>query len=517
MPLHSAFDPDLPADNALWDVLVVGGGLNGCGIARDLAGRGWRVLLAEAGDLGAQSSCATSKLIHGGLLELNQSPLREIRKALREGELLLHSAPHIVWPLRFVLPLEPTSPPAWRLRLDLLLHDHLAPGNALPRHERLALRGHVAKQPLPAALQNAFAYSDVWADDARLVLLNALDARNKGARVLPHTRVQAARPCTDGATPCWAVSLDTAQGPLRQRARVLVNATGAWAHQFSNHVLGHTRAAPRLVRSSHIVVPRIHEHEHAYLWPAGQGQALFALPYEHRYTLIGSTQVEVGAAALEHPTAASAEDVDTLCREASRHLHQCLTPSDVVWHFAALRPMPVELGGSAQNGQLELSRSGPALLQVWGGRLCTYRHLAEKAANLLGPVLGESRLAWTTHAHLPGGDFSAWVNPALASSDPQQAFEQLVRALNQRYPFMDGDSMRRLARRYGSRVPMVLGLAETLSDLGSAVAPGLYERELHYLRDEEWARSADDVLWRRTKLGLRYNAQQRHNVQRWFA
>jgi glycerol-3-phosphate dehydrogenase len=504
-----------------FDVLVVGGGINGAGIARDLAGRGWKVILAEASDFAAHTSSSSTKLIHGGLRYLEYYEFSLVRKALQEREVLLKSAPHIIWPLRFVMPHDAAMRPAWMVRLGLFLYDHLARREVLPGSCGVNLRRSKLGDPLKTQYKRGFIYSDGWVDDARLVLLNALDARDKGAEMLTRSPVTAVQRDAEG----WTAQIATPQGQRQVRARALVNAAGPWAESFLRQVArpaqGEALATKhlRLVKGSHIIVKRCFEHDHAYIFQNPDKRIIFAIPYEGDYTLIGTTDVELAPAALDGFAKASieADEIAYLCEQASRYFTRPVTQADVVWTYAGVRPLLDDASGDpsavTRDYLLETNTQAAPLLSVWGGKITTFRKLAEDAADLIGTMLGDSRAAWTEKAHLPGGDLREWIGAPLR---PDSDFERLVTAVLQRYDFLEPKLARRLARAYGARVDRVLGTAARLSDLGQEVAPGLYAIELRYLQREEWALSADDVLWRRSKLGLHYSEAERMAVAAWF-
>lgn len=501
--------------------MVVGGGINGAGIARDLAGRGWRVLLAEADDFAAHTSSASTKLIHGGLRYLEYYEFSLVRKALQERELLLRSAPHIMWPLRFVMPHDAAMRPAWMIRIGLFLYDHLARREVLPGSSGLRLAGSPIGAPLKAHYQRGFVYSDGWVDDARLVLLNALDAQARGAELLTRSPVTAAQRDAEG----WTVTIATPQGERRVRARALVNAAGPWAESFLRDIAHPARGEAlatkslRLVKGSHIVVPRCFEHDHAYIFQNPDGRIIFAIPYEGEFTLIGTTDVELPAQALAGRGKAQIEaaEIDYLCEQASRYFAKPVRREDVRWTYAGVRPLLDDASGDpsavTRDYLLETNSAGAPLLSVWGGKITTFRKLAEDAAELVGRMLGEPRAAWTAQAFLPGGDLSAWIG---APARPDTDFERMVTAARQRWDWLPLPLVRRLCRAYGSRIDRVIGAANTVAELGREVAPGLHEAELHYLIREEWARSAEDVLWRRSKLGLHYTPAEREAVGRWM-
>ncbi len=496
------------------DVLVVGGGINGAGIARDLAGRGVSVLLCEKDDLAAHTSSSSTKLIHGGLRYLEYYEFSLVRKALAEREVLLRSAPHIMWPLRFVMPHDPGMRPVWMIRAGLFLYDHLARREVLAGSQTIDLRRHPAGAPLKPVFTRGFVYSDGWVDDARLVTLNALDALEHGATVLTRCR------CVDAqrGTERWTARLESADGTQRRvSARVLVNAAGPWTAQFLAEQAHVPRAKSlRLVKGSHIVVPKLFDHDHAYIFQNPDKRIIFAIPYERDFTLIGTTDVEhqgaIGSARID------AGEVAYLCEQASRYFARRVKPADVAWTYSGVRPLLDDESGDpsavTRDYLLDLDTSRAPLLSVWGGKITTFRRLAEEAADLLAAPLAAASnprfRPWTERTFLPGGDLRGWIG---APRRPDADFARFEQALNQRHPTLGAALAHRLARGYGARVEFLLGAGE----LGREVAPGLHEAELNHLHRHEWARSADDVLWRRTKLGLHYDAAQRAAVADWCA
>jgi glycerol-3-phosphate dehydrogenase len=495
-----------------FDILVVGGGINGAGIARDLAGRGLSVLLCEKDDLASHTSGASTKLIHGGLRYLEYYEFSMVRKSLAEREVLLRSAPHIMWPLRFVMPHDPGMRPVWMVRAGLFMYDHLARREVLPASGTIDLRQHAAGAPLKPGFTKGFVYSDGWVDDARLVVLNAIDAAARGATILTRCACVDAR---RGATQ-WQARLQCAGGKTRDvTARALVNASGPWAAQFlTEHAHEPRHRTLRLVKGSHIVVRRLFEHRDAYLFQNPDKRIIFAIPYEGEFTLIGTTDVEhrgaIGEARIDDG------EIAYLCEQASRYFERPVTPADVVWSYSGVRPLLEDESGNpaevTRDYSLQLDTgSGTAapMLTVWGGKLTVFRRLAEEASDLLSGALGAQRGAWTRGTFFPGGDLSAWIG---APQRPDTDFERFVQALTLRHPELPTLLCRRLARCYGARVEFLLA-----GDPGAEVVPGLFESELNYLREHEWARSADDVLWRRTKLGLHLNATQRERVAAWCA
>ncbi|HPU54126.1 MAG TPA: glycerol-3-phosphate dehydrogenase [Burkholderiaceae bacterium] len=503
--------PNAPAQ---CDLLVVGGGINGASIARDAAGRGLSVVLCERDDLASHTSSASTKLIHGGLRYLEHYEFALVRKALIEREVLLRSAPHIMWPLRFVMPHDPSMRPAWLIRAGLLLYDHLARRRVLPGSAGIDLRRHVAGAPLQTRFTRGFVYSDGWVDDARLVVLNARDAADRGAQVLTRTACVDARRGGDG----WLATLQRGDGSTVQvSARALVNAAGPWAASFlEGQAHQPARHGLRLIKGSHIVVPRLFEHDHAYIFQSPDGRIVFAIPFEGRFTLIGTTDVEhhgdPGSVGIE------AGEIDYLCGLISRYFRQSVSPADVVWQYSGVRPLLDDESGDpsavTRDYALELDRAGAPLLSVWGGKITTSRKLAEEAVDALLPALGLQRDAWTGSALLPGGDLSAVIGPA---SRPDLDFERFVRLSGERRPWLPATLLHRWARAYGSRIERLLEGVESMAQLGEAVAPGLHEREIDFLRREEWVQSAQDLLWRRSKLGLHLTDEQRAAVERFMA
>lgn len=499
------------------DVLVVGGGINGAGIARDLAGRGRSVVLCDKDDLAQHTSSSSTKLIHGGLRYLEYYEFALVRKALAEREVLMRSAPHIMWPLRFVMPHDPGMRPVWMIRAGLFLYDHLAKREVLPGSWAIDLRAHPAGMPLKPVFTKGFVYSDGWVEDARLVVLNAIDAVEHGATVLTRWRCVEARREADA----WQVRLESLEGQQRRlTAKALVNAAGPWAAQFlSEHAHVPQVKALRLVKGSHIVVKKLFDHDLAYIFQNPDKRIIFAIPYERDFTLIGTTDVELQGTI-------DAAQIDTqetayLCEQASRYFAVAVKPADVVWSYAGVRPLLDDASGDpaavTRDYSLELDTAGAPLLTVWGGKITTFRKLAEEAADLLpAPAstsssgTAPSRGAWTRGAHLPGGDFSAWIG---AAQRPDTDFTRFEVAVAERYPQLTAATRHRLARAYGDRITKVIGNG----DLGSEVAPTLFEAELNYLHTDEWARSADDVLWRRSKLGLHLTPAQRAAVADWCA
>ena len=491
------------------DVLVVGGGINGAGVAGDLAGRALSVLLVEQHDLASHTSSSSTKLIHGGLRYLEHYEFSLVRKALAERELLLKSAPHIMRPLRFVMPHDPSMRPVWMIRAGLFLYDHLARREWLPPSHAIDLARHPAGQPLKPQFRRGFEYSDGWVDDARLVVLCAMDARRHGAQVLTRCRCERAR-WADGR---WRVDIVRDDDAVhRVAARALVNAAGPWAASFLQQQLGWPQAkALRLVKGSHIVVPKLFEHEHAYIFQNADRRIIFAIPYEGDFTLIGTTDVELaGEPGRAH---ADAQEVAYLCEQASRYFAAPVSPAAVRWTYSGVRPLLDDDAGDpsavTRDYLLEMHGDAAPLLSVWGGKITTFRKLAEQAAQMLCQRLGVKSIDWTAQAALPGGDLSRWIEP---THRPDHDIARFQTALAARHPELSRALARRWARSYGALVELLL----RGGDLGDEIAPGLHEAELRYLQEHEWARSADDVLWRRSKLGLHLSDSDRTAVERWF-
>ena len=503
------------------DILVVGGGINGCGIARDLAGRGWKVVLCEQDDLAAHTSSASTKLIHGGLRYLEYYEFALVRKALQEREVLLRSAPHIMWPLRFVMPHDPSMRSAWMIRLGLFMYDHLARRELLPGSRTVDLRRHPAGAALKREFSRGFVYSDGWVDDARLVVLNAIDARARGAEVLTRTRcVQAVRGPVD-----WNCTLQSGEHRRQLRARALVNAAGPWAESFLRTVAEPAGAEAlatrqlRLVKGSHIVVPKLFAHDHAYIFQNPDQRIIFAIPYERDFTLIGTTDIEQQDG---DPRAAriSPEEIDYLCAQASRYFERPVRPSDVAWSYSGVRPLLDDDSGDTsavtRDYLLETHADAAPLLSVWGGKITTFRKLAEDAGDLVGRLLKDERAGWTLGATLPGGELGSWTGAPGRAARPKPLFAQFAQAVAERHPWLEAALLHRLARAYGTRIGEIIGDAASMADLGPAVAPGLHERELRYLCAHEWALQAEDVLWRRSKLGLHLTQPERDRVDAWM-
>ncbi|OHV83439.1 glycerol-3-phosphate dehydrogenase [Ensifer sp. LCM 4579] len=482
------------SEQAIFDVFVIGGGINGCGIARDAAGRGYSVALAEMNDFASGTSSGSTKLIHGGLRYLEHYEFRLVREALMEREVLWAMAPHVIWPMRFVLPYHKGGPrPAWLIRLGLFLYDHIGGRKLLPATRTLDMTRDPAGEPLKRLFTKAFEYSDGWVDDARLVVLNARDAADRGARIMPRTRVVSAR--REGSV--WAIEAENAMTGAREtlRARMLVNATGPWVDRVLSDALHKTDVHNvRLVQGSHIVVRKKFDDPRAYFFQNPDGRIMFAIPYQGAFTLIGTTDRDFGG----NPAEAHISDaeIDYLCQAASEYFADPVTRDDIVWSYSAVRPLYDDGASKAQEAtrdyvlRLEGGNGEAPLLNVFGGKLTTYRRLAESALDKIGEAVGVKGGKWTASSRLPGGDF------------PATAYEAEVEKLKARYPFLAASHALRLVRLYGTFAARLLGNAAGNADLGKHFGGDLYAIEVNWLIEREWARRAEDVLWRRTKLGL---------------
>ena len=483
---------DEPSVSTIFDIAIVGGGINGTGIARDAAGRGLSVLLLEQGDLAGATSSASTKLIHGGLRYLEHYEFRLVRESLAEREVLLRAAPHIVWPLRFVLPHHAGLRPWWMVRAGLFLYDHLGGRRILPPARVVDFRNDPAGAPLRPEFTSGFEYSDCWVDDARLVVLNARDAAARGADIRTYTACVSACP-EDGV---WSLGSSTGENV---RARVLVNAAGPWVSRFLSDVV--RQNAPtrvRMVKGSHIVVRRLFEHDRCYIFQNRDGRVCFAIPYEHDFTLIGTTDEDYEG----DPYAADVSPAEEayLLSAVGSYLRTPIDPSSIVWRYAGVRPLRDDGTGSAQEATrdyvLELEGS-PPVLSVFGGKITTYRRLAEAAMAKLAGFFPRLPGAWTEGASLPGGDF------------PWDGAGAMRHSLLDQYPFLAVETADRFVRSYGTLTGEMLGNARTAADLGGVVGADLTEREVGWLVQTEWVRTADDVLWRRSKLGLRFGVEER--------
>lgn len=502
-------------DSGIADLLVIGGGINGCGIARDAAGRGLRVTLAEKDDLASATSSASTKLFHGGLRYLEYFEFRLVREALVEREVLLSAMPHIAWPMRFVLPWHPSmrfesrTPtshllsvvmpwmkgrrPAWLVRLGLFLYDHLGGRKILPGTTTLDLRRDPAGAPLQERFVRGWEYSDCWVEDSRLVALNARDAAARGAEILTRTKVISAE-VVDWV---WQVGLeDSVTGRrLTRQARMLVNAAGPWVGTVLHDTLRlATPERVRLVRGSHIVTRQLFDHGKCYFFQGTDGRIIFAIPYETDFTLIGTTDME--AADPDERPVCTAEEQAYLLAFASQYFRDPVTADDILWTYSGVRPLYDDGASSATAATRDYvlrfnRRAGAPVLNVFGGKITTYRRLAEHAMEKVSQAFPGISGPWTGGVPLPGGDF------------PVKGVAELIAALRLAHPFLDETQARRLVRAYGTDAARILSGARSRADLGRDFGAGLSEREVRWLMAQEFARTAEDVAWRRSKLGLR--------------
>jgi glycerol-3-phosphate dehydrogenase len=489
---------------AEFDIAIIGGGINGTGLARDAAGRGLRVLLVEMNDLASGTSSASSKLIHGGLRYLEKRAFRLVREALGEREVLLRMAPHVIRPMRFMLPPLPGMRAPLLLRFGLFIYDMLGARKLLPRSRTVDLTHHPVGQPLKRIFRYGFEYSDCWVDDARLVLLNAIDAAEHGADI--RTRTRCARV---DRRETWELVLNNRGRRDVATARVLVNAAGPWIGEVADTVLRQPLKAPvRLIKGSHIVVRRRFEHDSGYVFQASDGRVVFALPFAEEFTLIGTTDENfVGDLASPAP---DSDEVTYLCEAVNQYFRDRVTPDELVWSFSGVRALhddgakkPEDVTRDYELVLEEKSGEAP-LLTIYGGKITTHRKLAEAAMDKIGIFFG-GRPAWTAGSTLPGGEF------------PPDGFYALVAESIGRWPFLSEPHARRLARAYGRRVERILGDAQSMDDLGPRFTGDLTGSEVRYMVEHEWAQTAEDVLWRRSKLGLSSTSEERTAISRFIA
>jgi glycerol-3-phosphate dehydrogenase len=489
------------------DIFVIGGGINGCGIARDAAGRGFSVFLAEMNDLASGTSSGSTKLIHGGLRYLEHYEFRLVREALMEREVLWKAAPHIIWPMRFVLPYAKGLRPAWLIRLGLLLYDHIGGRKLLPPTRTLDMTRDPAGKPLKPLFKRAFEYSDGWVNDARLVVLNALDAAERGATIRTRAKVVRAR----RENGHWTIAVENLRDKTVEtvKARLIVNAAGPWVDRVLAGAVGQNDVHNvRLVQGSHIVVEKKFDDPRAYFFQNKDGRIIFAIPYEDDFTLIGTTDQDY----LGDPREAkiTEAEIDYLCAAASEYFAESVRRKDIVWTYSGVRPLYDDGASKAQEATRDyvLKSDAPdgqaAIVNIFGGKITTYRRLAESMLEKIEEHLGRRGKAWTAEASLPGGDF------------PATGFEAEVAKLKTAYPFLDLTHARRLTRLYGTRARILLGLAQSQADLGRHFGADLYEAEVRYLMSQEWAMTAEDILWRRTKRGLKLTREQAEALDRYM-
>ncbi len=490
-----------------YDVVVIGGGINGAGIARDAVGRGLSVLLCEKDDLAQHTSSASTKLIHGGLRYLEHYDFMLVRHALQEREVLLRAAPHIIWPLRFILPHHRSLRPRWLIRLGLFLYDHIGGRKLLPKSHSVDLTKHVSGKPLKNEFTHAFEYSDCWVQDARLVVLNVMDAAERGCEVRVRTEV------TDLVRHegSWSIHLrdNNTDEKSQVTARVVVNASGPWVEKTLDLDEAHdTRYATRLVKGSHVVVPKIFDHPYTYIFQNADNRIIFAVPYEQDYTLLGTTDMEVG----DEPGTVEidAEEIKYICDAASEYFNNPVKPADVVWSYSGVRPLYDDASANAskvtRDYKLDFdTRKGAPVLSVYGGKITTYRKLADDAMGMLSEHLSVSGSDWTINAPLPGGDI------------PNADFDAYLESVEAQYPWLEKSIIYDYARNYGTRVTQLLQHCAGVEDLGRSFAGGLYQVEVDYLMQNEWAQTTEDILWRRSKKGLRLSVAEVEALDQYVA
>lgn len=487
------------------DLLVIGGGINGVGIARDAAGRCLRVYLCEKDDLAQHTSSASTKLIHGGLRYLEQYDFKLVRHALQEREVLLRSAPHIIHPLRFILPHHRELRPRWMIRLGLFIYDYLGGRKLLPASQGVNLKTHQAGKALKRQFTDGFEYSDCWVQDARLVVLTAMDAEERGAIIKTHTECTA----LDRFDDHWIATLrENGSGVItRVKAGAVINAAGPWVEKvLKSGVELSGQSAVRFVKGSHVVVPKLFEHAYPYIFQNGDGRILFAIPFEGEFTLLGTTDIEVSD--IPEPVVISPEETNYICQAVSEYFNKPVSTNDVVWSYSGVRPLYDDAASDASNVtrdyHLDLNTNGAPVVSVYGGKITTHRRLAEEALELLSSSFEVAGEPWTAESHLPGGD--------IVNADLNQFFSMC----NKLYPWMEQRLLKDYATKYGTRVSKLLEGCITMDDLGQCMAHDLYEREVRYLMEHEYARSAEDVLWRRTKRGLHASPAEIEQLDSWM-
>lgn len=490
----------------MYDLLIIGGGINGVGIARDAAGRGLDVALCEKDDLAAHTSSSSTKLIHGGLRYLEHFEFRLVREALIEREVLLESAPHIIWPLRLTLPYDTGLRPAWLLRLGLFIYDHLGGRKRLPATKRVDLRAMPHKEFLDERLSFGFEFSDCWVDDARLVVLNATDAYERGAKILTRTACIALNRQDDH----WIATLKKdGDKPYEIRARAIINAAGPWVDDVvSLSKPGRNVANVKLVKGSHIIVNKLYDGDHCYFFQNADDRVIFTIPYENKYTLIGTTDTDFTGD--RNQIEISEEETTYLCKAINDYLKIPISTEDIVWRYAGVRPLYND--NSANNSTMtrdytfaiDADNKSVPILSIFGGKITTYRKLAEHALERMSEYISIDHKKWTADTKLPGGDIG------------HVDFEDFAASLGARYPFLPDKTSFRFARCYGTRADKIIGTAKTLDELGVHFGYGLYQAEVTYLVEHEFATTPEDILWRRTKLGLHLTEKQILFFVEWF-
>ena len=474
------------------DILVIGGGINGASIARDAAGRGLKVVLCEKDDLAQHTSSASTKLIHGGLRYLEYYDFLLVRHALQEREILLNSAPHIIWPLRFILPHHRALRPRWLIRLGLFLYDNIGGRKALPRSRGVDLAQHISGKALKPEYRRGFEYSDCWVQDARLVVLNARDAQFHGADIFTRTLCTA----LERKQGHWIATIEDCRNnrTSKLQVRAVVNASGPWVKQTLDlDITTDTENDVRLVKGSHIVVPKLFDHDYPYIFQHADGRVMFAIPYEKDFTLLGTTDIEIDG----DPDRVSIDDTEIsyICNAINEYFKVPVKPEDIVWSYSGVRPLFDDESKNAskvtRDYVLQLDDNGPPILSVFGGKITTCRKLSEQVVDMLKKPMAFDTPGWTANTSLPGG--------AIENAD----FPAFLLKCKRQYPWLDKDVLHDYARNYGTDIEVLLRGCASMSDLGESFGGGLYEFEVSYLITYEWAELAEDILWRRTKKGLR--------------
>lgn len=491
-------------DNTLIDLLVIGGGINGSGIARDAAGRGLKVTLCEKDDLASHTSSSSTKLIHGGLRYLEHYDFLLVRHSLQEREVLLHSAPHIIWPLRFILPHHRGLRPRWMLRLGLFLYDHIGGRKKLPASRSVNLKKHVAGEFLKPTFTRAFEYSDCWVQDARLVVLNARDAMAHGADILTHTECIDLQRHADH----WTVTLLDKRNGIEKtiNSRAIVNASGPWVDQtLGLYQESRKNRSVRLVKGSHIIVKKLFDHPYPYIFQNTDGRILFAIPFERDFTLLGTTDLDFRGDL--NQVKINAQEIEYICQAVSEYTATPVNPEQVVWSYSGVRPLFDDASDNAskvtRDYVLDLDNNGAAIVSVYGGKVTTYRKLSEQVVDQLKNALGLNSPAWTQNSILPGGEIGG-------------DFGTFSRQMRHKYPWLDDKVLIDYCRNYGSEIDRLLAGCQSMPELGEYFGGGLYQREVEYLMRYEWACYTDDILWRRSKKGLRLNAEEVSHLKQWI-
>jgi glycerol-3-phosphate dehydrogenase len=485
----------------VYDLFIIGGGVNGCGIARDASGRGLSVFLAEQNDLASGTSSASTKLIHGGLRYLEHYEFRLVREALIEREVLLQSAPHIIWPLRFILPHHDGLRPRWMIRLGLFMYDHLGGRKILPPTRSVDLTTDETGKALKEEFTRGYEYSDCWVEDSRLVVLNARDAKNRGAEIRTRTKVVTAR--RDGNE--WVVDIVSGDRTETIRAKALINSAGPWVSEVLGQVVGHNDPAKiRMVKGSHLVVDKLYDHDRCYIFQNADGRICFAIPYEQNYTLVGTTD-EDHKGDPGKPEISDAE-IDYMLAAVSEYFKKPVTRAQLKWAYSGIRPLYDDGASKAQEAtrdyvlKLDKPDGQAPILSVFGGKITTARKLAESVMEEIKPFFPHMKDKWTAGSKLPGGDIA------------HDAVEARIAELQKKYSFLKPANIRRLFRAYGTEVESILGEARFAADLGQAIGP-LTTKEIDHLKSKEWAVTADDILWRRSKLGLHMKPEEQHALR----